>query len=185
MARGQAQAADTQIGINRKAAGTAGENAGKDYGALNEQAQGLINSTGYDPATLGAITNAGMGGVNAAFGDAENQLNRSVATSRNPAGTGAQLDALARSKGIAGGEEAGKIQIANAGERERKRSMGLDLLNSMYGTETGKQVSLSGQVPGLLSGRAAGGGWAQGFHDVLTGIGSLGKGGGGGGGGNG
>lgn len=126
-----------------------------------------------------------MGGVNASFGDAENTLQRSVAKSGNPAGIGGQLDALARSKGVAGGTEAGNIQIANAAEKDKLRQQGLDLMNSMYGTNTSQQSSLLGLGPSMLQARAAGGGWSQGFKDVLTGIGSLGKGSSGGGGGGG
>lgn len=130
----------------------------------------LVNSPGFDPATLSAITNAGMGGVNAAFGDAGNQLQRSAATAGNPAGIGGQLDALARSKGIAGGQEAGNIQIANQQEKDTLRKQGLDLLNSLYGTNVGAETSLYGLGPGTLQARAAGPGWAQGFSDVLGGI---------------
>ena len=181
MARGQAGAAEKQLGKTNAAAADYSGKAAGDFGTLNTQAQSLINSTGYDPATLGAITNAGMGGVNASFGDAENQLNRSVARSGNPAGIGGQLDALARSKGVAGGKEAGDIQIANAAERDKLRSQGLDLMNSLYGTNVGASNQLYGLGPSTLQARAAGGGWSQGFKDVLTGVGSLGKGGGGGG----
>lgn len=151
------------------------------FGPLQSQAESLVNSTGFDPATLGAITNSGMGGVNASFGDANNQLKRSVAGSGNPAGIGGQLDALARSKGVAGGTEAGNIQIANAQEKDARRSEGLNLLNSMYGTNVSASNSLYGLGPSTLGARAAGGGWSQGFKDVLTGIGSLGKGSGSGG----
>lgn len=177
MARGQAGKADAQLNTTNKAAAGYGSNASDLYGSLVPQAQSLVNSTGYDPATLSAITNAGMGGVNAAFDDAGNEIKRSAARSGNPAGVGGQLDALARSKGVAGGKEAGDIQIQNAAERDKLRQQGLDLMNSMYSTNVGASNQLYGLGPSTLGARAAGGGWAQGFHDVLTGIGSLGKGG--------
>lgn len=175
MARGQAGKADTQLGKTNAAAADYSGKAAGDFGTLNSQATDLINSTGYDPATLGAITNAGMGGVNAAFGDAENQLKRSVAGSGNPAGIGGQLDALARSKGIAGGEEAGNIQIANAAEKDKLRQQGLDLMNSLYGTNVGASNQLYSLGPSTLGARAAGGGWSQGFKDVLGSVTGVGK----------
>lgn len=177
MARGQAQAAGNQLNKTNTAAAGYGANASGLFGTLSDTGRSLVNSTGFDPATLSAITNAGMGGVNASFGDAENQLKRSVAGSGNPAGIGGQLDALARSKGIAGGEEAGNIQIANAAERDKLRQQGLDLMNSLYGTNVGASTQLYGMGPSTLQARAAGGGWSQGFKDVLQGVGGLGKGG--------
>ena len=179
MARGQAQAASKQLNTTNAAAAGYGANAGSLFGTLVPQANSLINSQGFDPATLSAITNAGMGGVNAAFGDSANQLQRSAAVAGNPASIGGQLDALARSKGLAAGSEAGNIQIANQQEKDTQRQEGLNLLNSIYGTNVGAETSLYGLGPGTLQARAAGPGWAQGFKDVLQGIGALGKGGGG------
>lgn len=116
-----------------------------------------------------------MGAVNAEFGDAENQLNRSVARTGNPAGIGGQLDALARSKGVAGGKAAGDVQIANANERDKLRAQGLDLMNSMYGTNVGASNQLYGLGPSTLQARAAGPGWSQGFKDVLSSVNPAGK----------
>jgi hypothetical protein len=180
VARGQAQAADQQRGLSNTAAGVAGGNAAGELGTLGPQAQSLINSKGYDPATLAAITNAGMGGVNAAFGDAAGQVNRNAALTKNPAGVTEGLDTLAMNKGIAGGKEAGDIQIQNADFANQQRMAGLNLLNSLYGTNTQAQTSLLGQGPADLQARAAGGGWSQGFKDVLSSLKPSGGGGGGG-----
>lgn len=183
MARGQAQAADTQIGLNRNAAAGYGKSAGGFQNQLSEEANKLINSQGFDPQTLGAITNAGMGAVNATYGAAGDKAARMAATSGNPASIGALEDELARGKGEAAGKEAGDIQIQNALFKAQQQKQGQDILANLFGTDVGAQTSLYGQVPGLLGGRAAGGGWTQGFKDVLSGItGHLGPGGGGGGG---
>ena len=140
---------------------------------LGPQAQSLINSQGYDPATLSAITNAGMGAVNASFGDTANQINRNAAVTRNPASVNASLDANAINKGVASGQEAGNIQMANAQEKDQQRALGLQLMQGLYGTNVGAQTSDLGMGPSTLQARAAGGGWSQGFKDVLTGIGGL------------
>lgn len=178
MAKGQSQKADTQLGLTNNVAATYGKNAAGMLPGLTSQANSLINNTGYDPATLSAITNAGMGGVNAAFGDASGEIKRNAAITKNPASTAASFDALARSKGIAGGQEAGNVQIANAAERDRLRTQGLDLLNSLYGTNVGASNQAYGFGPATLNARAAGGSWAQNtfapIANAITGAGQVG-----------
>lgn len=173
MARGQAGKADTQLGRTNTAAAGYGKLAAGVGSQLTGEANKLIASEGWDPATLGAITNAGMGGVNAAFGAAGDEAARRIATSGNPAGVGALEDKLARDKGIAAGQEAGDIQIQNARFREQQRQQGRDILSGLYGTDVGAETSLYAMGPATLQARAAGGGWAQGFHDVMTGIGGY------------
>src|ERR1700690_3211040 len=99
-----AEAKNAQQTAGQNAA-TAGSNAQNELGQLTPQAQSLINSPGYDPATLGAITNSGMGAVNSAFGSAAGQINRNSAITHNGATTPGQLDTLAADKGRVGGEE--------------------------------------------------------------------------------
>lgn len=145
----------------------AGSNAAGLFGPLQSNATDLVNSKGHDPATLGAITNAGMGGVNAAFGSAAGQVNRNAAKTGNSAGKAGQLDTLAQDKGIAGGQEAGDIQIQNANFANQQRTQGLNMLNSLYGTNVGSQsANLNSQI-------VASPGWTSAFHDVTSGIGSL------------
>jgi len=177
MAKGQAGKADTQLGTTNAAASTYGSNAAGMLPGLQGQAQSLINSQGYDPATLNAITNAGMGGVGAAYGSASDAISKNAARTGNPASVGAEQDALARSKGIASGQEAGNIQIQNADFKNQQRQQGLNLLNSLYGTNVGASNSLYGLGPGTLNARAAGGSWAQNtfapIAGAITGAGSL------------
>jgi hypothetical protein len=151
-----------------------GGKAAADYGPLNSQANSLINSPGYDPATLGAITNAGMGGVNAAFGDAAGQVNRNAARSGNAAGVGGNLDTLARDKGIAGGQEAGDIQIQNAQFQNQQRMAGLNLLNSLYATNVGAQTgNEANQNQAISTEAAASPGWVQNATGIIGAIGSA------------
>jgi hypothetical protein len=139
-------------------------NANSLYGQLVPQAQSLINSQGYSPATLGAITNAGMGGVNAAFGNAASQVARNTARTKNQASDAGQQDVLAQERGIAGGQEAGNIQIQNANFQNQKRMAGLNLLNGMYG------ANLSTEVPAINAQTAASPGWAQTLSGVLGSV---------------
>jgi hypothetical protein len=139
---------------------TASKNSNQLFGQLEPQAQSLVNSQGYDPATLGAITNAGMGGVNAAFGGAGSGIARNTARTKNQASDAAQQDVLAQQKGIAGGQEAGNIQMANQAFKTQQQTQGLNLESGMYGANLGTQV------PAINAQTAASPGWAQ----TLTGI---------------
>lgn len=166
--------AKNQLQTTNSAAAGYGTSAGSELGPLSDTAQNLVNSKGYDPATLSAITNAGMGANNAAFGSAAGQIQRDAARTKNPAGTAGSLDTLARDKGIAGGTEAGNIQIANQNFKNQQQGQGLNLLNSLYGTNTTQQRDLLGQgVPAISAQNAANLEPFQAFNDVLTGIGSI------------
>lgn len=150
-------------GEAKNAYGTASANANSLFGQLVPQAQSLINSKGYDPATMGAITNSGMGGVNAAFGNAGAQIGRNAARTKNAAGTADQMESLAQQRGIAGGKEAGDIQIQNADFQNQQRMAGLNLMAGMYGSNLGTEV------PAVNAQTAASPGWAQ----TLEGLGGT------------
>lgn len=151
-----------------------GQRAGGELGTLGPEAQSLINSKGYDPATLAAITNAGMGGVNAAFGSAGADINRTTARTGNQANTAGAQDALAMNKGVAGGQEAGQIQIQNADFQNQQRMAGLNLLNSLYNTNVqGQQGMTTAQTGDINAQTNASPGWVQSLTGVLNGVGGL------------
>lgn len=167
----EAKQAQTTAGAN---AAQYGANAAGDYGPLNEQAQSLISSKGYDPSTLSAITNAGMGSVNSAFGSAGGDIKRTAARTGNTAGVAGQLDTLAQNKGIAGGQEAGNINIANADFANQQRMAGLNLMNSLYGQNVNAQLGQQGnQTQNINAQTAASPGWAQTLNQVLSGVGGV------------
>ena len=174
MPRAAANEAQQAQGTASANAAQYGQQAQGELGPLNTQAQSLINSQGYDPATLGAITNAGMGGVNSAFGSAAGQVNRNAARSGNEAGTAGQLDTLAQQKGNAGGQEAGNIQIQNANFQNQQRMAGLNVLNSLYGTNTNAQLGQQGnQTSNINAQTTASPGWAQTLGGVLSAVGGT------------
>jgi hypothetical protein len=173
-ATNEAKTAQTTAGTN---ASQYGANAASELGPLNAQAKSLIGSQGFDPTTLSAITNAGMGGVNAAFGGAAGQVNRQAGRTGNTASTAGQLDTLAQNKGIAGGQEAGNIQVQNADFANQQRMSGLNLLGSLYGINTGAQTANEGIQTGDINAQtAAGPGWMQNLTGIMGGLGELGKG---------
>lgn len=188
MARGQKQQADTQLGLQNQQAAQYASNASQELGPLNDTANQLIKSkgvdlngiSGFDPATMAAMTGSTMGAVNSPFAGAEAGIKRDAAIKGNDAGVGGGLTQLALDKGIAGGQAAQGLKLSdtafklnNADIAAQERNKGLDILQQLYGTNTQASTNLQGNAPGLLQGRAAGGGWAQGFGSVLGGIGSI------------
>src|ERR1700676_151259 len=164
-ATNEAKNAQSTAGTN---AAQYGASAAGELGPLSAQAGSLINSQGYDPQTLSAITNAGMGGVNAAFGGASGQINRQAARTGATAGTAGQLDTLAMNKGIAGGQEAGNIETGNAAFANQQRMSGLNLLSSLYGMNTGAQTANEGIQTGDINAQTqAGRGWMQNLTGLL------------------
>jgi hypothetical protein len=74
-----------------------------------------------------------------------------AARTRNTAGTAAQEDALARSKGEAMGTEAAGLQETFANERERNRLAGLSGLQQLYGTNQQGMESMYGLGPETIN----------------------------------
>lgn len=151
-----------------------GQQANSEFGPLSSQASNLINSTGYDPATLGAITNAGMGATEAPFNSASGQINRQAAKSGDTASTAGSQDQLALQKGVASGQEAGNIETQNANFANNQRLTGLNLLNSLYGQNVAAQMGQqASQTSNINAQTAASPGWAQTLGGVLSGVGGL------------
>lgn len=144
---------------------TSSKNSNQLFGSLAPEAQNLINSPGFDPNTLSAITNQGEGAVNSAFGGAAGNIARGAARTKNPAGVSGELDALALDKGIAGGKEAGDIAIQNYGQKKRDQTQGLGLESSLYGANMGQEV------PSINAETQASPGWAQTLGPLLNSIG--------------
>lgn len=157
MARGQAQKADTQLGLTNKVAGQYGQQASQLYGELAPQYLAEVNNPGYDPATKAAMTQQGMGAIASSYDTAAQEAGRRTARTRNQAGYGALQDALARNKGIAAGTEAGNLQKQFADEKLRQRQEGLAGLGNLYGLGTDVMSRLYGLGPSTLQARAAGG----------------------------
>ena len=177
MAKGQAQAASNQLKLTNSVAGQQGQNASSLYSGLQPIYQAETQSQGYSPTQLSSVTNQGMGAVNSSFGNAQQNLRNTAARTRNQAGVTANADALARERGIAGGQEAGDIQIANANYANQQRQAGLAGLGSLFGESLGSMDTLYGMGAPTLNARAAGGSWMQNtLGPLLTGLGSLGGG---------
>jgi hypothetical protein len=184
--RGQKQAADAQ----RTASNAKGDqflsNATGELGTLTDQASTLMNGgldlsqmKGFDPSTMASITGNTMGAAVSPFNSAQGQIKRNAALRGNSAGIGEDLTALAGAKSRATAPAAQSTQLANTDFKMQNYNKGLDLTSGLYGTNVNAGEGFYGMAPGLLNARAAGGGWSQGFKDVLGSVkgGSNGQGG--------
>jgi len=142
-------------------------NANSMYNTLEPEANSLINSQGYDPATLAAITNSTMGATNAPYTNAKSQLARNTARTKNQASDASQQDVLAQQQGIAGGNAANQVQMENQQYKTQQQQMGLNLMSGMYGANLGTEV------PAVSAQTTASPGWAQTLSGIMQGIGSM------------
>jgi len=170
MARGQAQAADTQLGKSNAAADTYGGQASQLYSALQPAYTQESMSQGYDPATKAAITNSGMGAIGASIGGTAEDASRRAARTRNPSGVSDIQDALSQNKALAEGSEAGNIQKQFADYQNQQRQAGLSGLMGLHGLSADEQAKLLALGPSTLDARAAGPSGAQDFSSILTAL---------------
>lgn len=166
MARGQAGAADRQRALTNQVAGSQLGQANALEAGLIPKYESMMNE-GYRPEELNAMRTAGLGSEAAAFDTAGWQAGNRAARTGNAAGVGAEESQLARDKGVAMGDEAAKIEMANANARLANRRFALEGESGLFGENQRGMESLYGMSPALLQARAAGPGWTQGFKDVF------------------
>jgi hypothetical protein len=159
MARGQRQAADTNLALTNQVAG--------QYNALGAQAgapamagyKSMLAAPGYDPATQAAITASTMGPAATAFDSLQESANRRTAATRNDAGYGELADELARGKASMMGQLGAENQIKFADEKIREREAALRGLASLYGVDAETMARMYGLGPSTLEARGAGHPW--------------------------
>jgi hypothetical protein len=162
-----------------------GQNANQMYGVLSPEVSSLLNSPGFDPATLSAITNATEGAAATPFASAATDANNQVARTRNTAGISESQDQLAIDKSKAVSDAANQVQIENQGQKNLEQGRGLQLGQSLYGENAQGQLGALNAGTGALNAgtsavnagtnavnsqnNASGPSWLQ----ALTGIGGM------------
>ena len=156
MAKGQSQAANKNLALTNSVAAGQGQKAGQVFGTAEPLAANLATNGGYDQATKNSIIGQGVGAANSAFGSAADAARTGAAATRNAGGLDTTLDSMARGKAAADANATQTGQIAIANDQQQQRQLGIQDLNSLYGTTTGSMNSLYGLGPGTLQARAAG-----------------------------
>ena len=189
MARGQKEAADTNLQKTNAAATQAGtqgtamaqpylDKSNSMFGLAAPVVQQMIQRPGYSDATKSMMRNDTLGGVASAYdATARNAANRATRTG-NSAGYNDLAAELARSRARDSSTAAGDLNVQFENEANRHKEAGLNaasglydtsgkLGSSIYGIGQDTMSKLLGLGPSTLQSRAAGGGWSQGFKDVF------------------
>lgn len=169
MARGQAGAAEKQLGKTNAVAVDEGNKANKLEDTLLPGYTSLMDTGYFNPAEEAAATTSEMGATAAPFSSAEFEGRNRAAATRNPADVTAQSDQLAMEEGRAAGDTAAGLQEQKMNNQEA----GMYGIGQLQGGDRSAEMSMYGLGPASLNARAAGGGWSQGFHDVASGVGSV------------
>jgi hypothetical protein len=98
--------------------------------------QDLLANAGYSPTQQSAITNQSMGALASTFAALASSAANRVGRTRNSAGYGEMLDALAREKGQQTASLAQQAQIAFADRSKQDQLAGLQGLSGLYGVNS-------------------------------------------------
>ena len=109
---------------------------------------------GETPQQSEANTNAGMGAVSSAFGNAKQQDTNTAARTHNASDLAAQNDKLAQDAGVAGSNEANQLSQQNNQVLQQNRATGLGGLESLYGGNQQQTASMYGLGPGTINAQA-------------------------------
>lgn len=136
----------------------------------------LTNPSGYSQQDIGAqLTNAlaGAGGATAGLAGA---ASKNAATSRNPMGFSAALDAASRNRDKAAASSAEGIAANNANVKLGQQSDAAKALQGLYGTDVSAQNAAAGQVSDDINSQvnASNSGWLQNLMKTLQTTGSMG-----------
>lgn len=176
MARGQAGAASGQLNRTNQLGSQANERANSLYSSLEPQLQSRATAPpGFGTQELSQMRTGIGQSAGGSVSGITGQANLEAARTRNSGGYATALDQGAREAAQTQSQNELNVDMANAKLKQQQQQEALSALGGLYGTGVGETESMYGLGPSTLQARAAGGGWAQGFHDVLSGIGSLGQ----------
>jgi hypothetical protein len=170
MARGQSQAADSNLQTTNAVAGQQGQKAN----ALEDQlipGYTSLMDTGYmNPEEEAAATTSEMGAATAPFSTAGFQAKNDAAATRNNSNLPAQEDQLALEEGQTAGAAASNLQK----EKMTNQEAGMYGLDQLQSGNLKAMEDMYGLGPGTLSARAAGPSGdsaALGYINAATGAG--------------
>lgn len=145
--QGTLQRQSTNLG--NQTTGTLGQRA-TESGSLIPGYQSLLNS-GYSDQEKSAINQSTLGGINQAYGGAADAAGRRMARTGNSAGFSSFLGANARGKASDLASRNLQNQKNFADETLRRKMMGLQGLQQLYGVDTSFLNSLNQGQQGLIN----------------------------------
>lgn len=137
----------------------------------------LLVSPGYSDAEKSAITNQSMGALASAFAALASRAANRTARTRNSAGYGDLLDALAQERGRQTSSLAQQNQLAFADRARQDRLAGLQGLSGLYGVDSsllGRAMGIPASLLGVRANASRSG--TSGLDYLLgQGLGTLGR----------
>jgi hypothetical protein len=170
MARGQSQAADTQLKTTNQVAGQQGQEAQQLESELIPGYTSLMDTGYMNPEEEAAATTSEMGAATAPFGTADFQAKDNAAATRNPSDLAAQEDQLALEEGQVAGGASAHLQD----QKMQNQEAGMYGLSNLESGNLKAMEDMYGLGPGTLSARAAGQSGDQtalGYINAATGAG--------------
>ena len=149
-------------GMQLQQAGQLGASSATERNTLLPAYQSILKDPGYSSADKSAITLNTMGGLGAAYGDAENTATNRYARTRNTAGFGENLDELARSRARDTSATEAGLQEKFADMALSERDKALTGMSDLYGVDTRTMAELLSQQrpspnpPGAFTSAVAG-----------------------------
>lgn len=152
MARGQSQAADTNLQTTNAVAGKQGQQSQQLEDSLIPGYTSLMDTGYMSPEEESSATTSEMGAATAPFQSADFAAKNNAAATRNGASLPAQEDQLALEEGRTAGDAADKLQTQKMSNQEA----GMYGLNTLESSNLDAMEHMYGLGPGTLSARAAG-----------------------------
>ena len=152
MARGQAQAADKQLGTSNAIGSQELQGANSLIGQLTPKYTSLMDTGYFSPAQENAAVTSEMGSATAPFKSAEFQAANNASATRNPSNLAAQQDQLALEEGRTAGEAAANLQ----NQKMKNELGGAYGLGNLSQEQMDMAKSMYGLGPSTLQARAAG-----------------------------
>jgi hypothetical protein len=152
MARGQSQAADSNLQTTNAVAGKQGQQAQTLENQLIPGYTSLMDTGYMNPEEEAAATTSEMGAATAPFASAGFQAKNDAAATRNDSNLPAQEDQLALEEGQTAGNAAATLQT----QKMTNQEAGMYGLDQLEAGNLGASTSMYGLGPSTLNARAAG-----------------------------
>ena len=161
-------------------ASTTAANTSAGYGAnastINSavtpfESRQLTNPSGYSQQDIGSMLTAGLAGSGGATSGLAGAASKDAATSRNPNGFSAALDASAMQRDKAAASTSEGIAANNANVKLQQQNDAGNVLSRMYGTDVSGQNAASGQIANDVNAQTNAS--KQAFNNISSAIGDV------------
>jgi hypothetical protein len=132
----------------------------------------LQNPAGYSQQDVSSMLTAGLAGAGGATAGLAGAASQNAATSRNPNGFSAALDAASMNRAKAAASTSEGIAANNANVKLQQQQQAAGTLAGMYGTDVSGQNAASGQIAADSQAETAA--TRQTFNDISSGISDVG-----------